>query len=196
MEKTAVQRLARVLRGLVAAVFVLNILCLFLVPGIVAYVADGGPSMLARALLAEVEVWTGGGGRHFPMGWVFVSAWAAVWTRLDTALLTLFYWLCGLCTAVLLWQARKVLDTIRAESPFQMANALALKRAAVACWVIAAGALVRQIVWFWAARNIAPLFTYNALFVPAFFMGGLLFFVMSALFRQAAELKEDQDLTI
>ena len=34
------------------------------------------------------------------------------------------------------------------------------------------------------------------LFVPAFFMAGLLFLVMSALFRQAAELKEDQDLTI
>ena len=27
-------------------------------------------------------------------------------------------------------------------------------------------------------------------------MGGLLFLVMSALFRQAAELQEDQDLTI
>lgn len=40
------------------------------------------------------------------------------------------------------------------------------------------------------------LFTYNTLFIPAFFMGGLLFLVMSALFQQAAELKEDQDLTI
>ena len=47
-----------------------------------------------------------------------------------------------------------------------------------------------------ALKNLAPLFTYNALAIPAFFMGGLLFLVMSALFRQAAELKEDQDLTI
>ena len=46
------------------------------------------------------------------------------------------------------------------------------------------------------ARETWPLFTYTALFIPAFFMGGLLFLVMSALFRQAAELKEDQDLTI
>ena len=45
-------------------------------------------------------------------------------------------------------------------------------------------------------RNAAPLFTYNTLFVPAFFMAGLLFLVMSALFRQAAQLQEDQDLTI
>ena len=32
--------------------------------------------------------------------------------------------------------------------------------------------------------------------IGGFFMAGLLFFVMSALFQQAAELKEDQDLTI
>ncbi|WP_289804203.1 hypothetical protein, partial [Faecalibaculum rodentium] len=37
-------------------------------------------------------------------------------------------------------------------------------------------------------RSIGPLFTYNALFVPVFFMAGLLCMVMSALFRQAAEL--------
>ena len=40
------------------------------------------------------------------------------------------------------------------------------------------------------------IYTYNTLFIPIFLMGGLLFLVMSALFRQAAELKEDQDLTI
>ena len=33
-------------------------------------------------------------------------------------------------------------------------------------------------------------------FVPGFFMAGLLFLVMSALFRQAAALQEDQNLTI
>lgn len=38
--------------------------------------------------------------------------------------------------------------------------------------------------------------TYNAVAIPIFFMAGLLFLVMSALFGQAAELKEDQDLTI
>ena len=44
--------------------------------------------------------------------------------------------------------------------------------------------------------SIGPVLTYNALFVPVFFLAGLLFLVMSALFRQAAELQEDQDLTI
>lgn len=127
---------------------------------------------------------------------VFLAAWPAVWTRLDTALLTLFYWLCGGCTAVILWQAKRVLDTILTQTPFLRANAGALKRAAVCCWVISGAALVRLVLWLWSEGNVRPLFTYTALFIPAFFMGGLLFLVMSALFRQAAELKEDQDLTI
>ena len=42
----------------------------------------------------------------------------------------------------------------------------------------------------------AVLLTYNALFVPIFILGGLLCLVMSALFRQAAELKAENDLTI
>ena len=55
---------------------------------------------------------------------------------------------------------------------------------------------MRLAVWLWWDGTLAPLFTYTTLFVPAFFMAGLLFLVMSALFGQAAELKEDQDLTI
>ena len=45
-------------------------------------------------------------------------------------------------------------------------------------------------------RSLQPLATYNALFVPIFAMFGLLCLVMSALFRQAAELKAENDLTI
>ena len=68
--------------------------------------------------------------------------------------------------------------------------------AAVCCFLISAAALLR-LAWGLAYyQSIGPLLTYNALFVPIFFMAGLLCLVMSALFRQAAELKEDQDLTI
>ena len=55
---------------------------------------------------------------------------------------------------------------------------------------------MRMAVWFLRLRSAAPLFTFTALFIPVSLMAGLLFLVMSALFRQAAELKEDQDLTI
>ena len=64
------------------------------------------------------------------------------------------------------------------------------------CFVISAAALARTVWRVCYYRSPAPLATYNALFVPIFLMAGLLCMVMSALFRQAAELKEDQDLTI
>ena len=175
MKQIPVNHLARILRVLVVAVLAMNLLCLLLVPGVVAYVSDGGPAALVQAAQAELQSWLNAWqGReaetHFPMLVVFLAAWPAVWTHLDTALLTL--------------------------TPFLRANAGALKRAAVCCWMISGAALVRLVLWLWSEGNVWPLFTYTALFIPAFFMGGLLFLVMSALFRQAAELKEDQDLTI
>ena len=111
-------------------------------------------------------------------------------------MLSLFFWLCGGCTAMILWQAKKVLDTILEGNPFQIKNAQALSRAAVCCWMLSSIALARLFWWLGHDHSAAPLFTYNTLFILGFLMAGLLFLVMSALFRQAAELKEDQDLTI
>ncbi len=194
MEKTAVQRLAGVLRLLVWIVFVINLLCLLLVPGFAGLVADRGlSSMLAylRNELANYPVHTLG---HVLM-FCLTCLWA-VWMNWHTALLTVFFWLCGGCTAAILWQAKRVLDTVLEGNPFQSSNAKALNRAAVCCWIISGIALLRLLWWLWHDHSIAPFFTYNALFIPAFLMAGLLFQVMSALFCQAAELKEDQDLTI
>ena len=196
MEKTQVQRLARVLWWLVLAVLAVNLLSLLLVPGLSALLADGGPAMIWRALAAamELEGYEGQGLPSLPL--FFLNCLWAVWLQRNTALLTLFYWLCGSCTALILWQAKRVLDTILTGDPFRMSNARALRRAAVCCWFISGCALVRLVAWLWSTAGPAPIFTYNTLFIPAFLMAGLLFLVMSALFRQAAELKEDQDLTI
>ena len=60
----------------------------------------------------------------------------------------------------------------------------------------AAAALARVAFSVWRYRSPMPLVSYNALFVPMFAMGGLLCLVMSALFRQAAEMKAENDLTI
>jgi len=111
-------------------------------------------------------------------------------------LLVAGFWVCGGCTAVILWQAKKILDTILAGEPFRVTNARAMNRAAAACWVITAAAVVRLGVETVMFSNPIHLFSYNTVLIPCFFMVGLLFKVMSALFRQAAELKEDQDLTI
>lgn len=48
MKQIPVNHLARILRVLVVAVLAMNLLCLLLVPGVVAYVSDGGPAALCR----------------------------------------------------------------------------------------------------------------------------------------------------
>lgn len=110
--------------------------------------------------------------------------------------LIVFLMFCGVCTAVVLWQGRRVLDTVLRGEPFCTENAVSLRRAAVCGFCISGAALLRMLWGFRYYGNIHPLLTYNALFVPVFAMAGLLCLVMSALFRRAAELKAENDLTI
>lgn len=196
MERTSVQKLARVLRVMVIITFVCNIIVLFFVPTLAGMLAENrwdGQTM-ERLLTGEsagfwlkfsVFCWS-------PLAWMFALAGEDFYWPV----LTLFLLSCGTCTAVILWQGKRVLDTILKGDPFVLDNAKSLKRAAVCCFVISGAALVRVIWGLAYYQSIAPLLTYNALFVPIFLMGGLLFVVMSALFRQAAELKAENDLTI
>lgn len=199
MEQTSVQKLARVLRVLVIITFICNILALFLVPMAacmygtisVAEMVDWGTEGLSY--LFGLENTPQG---YFPFTMMFCLSWVGIWASELTAVLALFLWVCGICTAAILWQGKRVLQTILKGDPFTLDNAANLKWASVCCFVISGAALAR-LVWSVAYYgNIAPLFTYNALFVPIFFMGGLLFMVMASLFRQAAELKAENDLTI
>ena len=171
MEQTSVQKLARVLRVLVVITFVCNLIVLYFVPTLAAMQAENlwDGQMMERVLSGRLGYWP---------------------------VLSLFLLFSGVCTAVILWQGKRVLDTILIGDPFTLANAANLKRAAVCCFVISGAALVRLIWGIATYQSILPLLTYNALFVPIFLMGGLLFMVMSALFRQAAELKAENDLTI
>ena len=94
------------------------------------------------------------------------------------------------------WQGRRVLGTILRGVPFSAENAVSLRRAAVCSFVVSGAALARLVFSVWYFRSPQPLLSYNALFVPIFAMAGLLCLVMSALFRQAAEMKAENDLTI
>ena len=191
MEKTGAQKLAKVLRILVLVMYGVNLLCLPLVPGMVVF---------RRDFSASIELWkwfTLGHGEGLALlGFICLGAFRSVVEDLEIGLLAVFFWTCGVCTALILWRAKEILDTILAGNPFQRANGEALGRAARYCWIISTAALVKLILWLWMEKTLAPLFTYTTLFIPGFLMAGLLFQVMSALFRQAAELKEDQDLTI
>lgn len=179
MGPASVQKAARVLHILVLLAFICNLIALFLVPGLVFMSPQARAHLLFRT-----------SPRHF------LLAWTAVWCRAYPAVLTLFLLFAGVCTAVILWQARRVLKTILRGEPFSMENAVSLRRAAVCAFLIAAAALARVVFSVWYYRSAQPLATYNALFVPLFAMAGLLCLVMSALFRQAAELKAENDLTI
>ncbi len=192
MEKTAVQRLARIFKILVIVTLMCNIVVLLMVPALVTLKMNWwellqmakDPHEPISPVLVVVFMWPEVL-RHLYQGW-----------SNPYVMLTLFLVFCGVCTAVILWQAKKVLDTILKGEPFTLGNAVNLKRAAVCCFLIAGAALTRLIWGLAYYRSIGPLLNYNALFIPVFFMAGLVFMVMSALFRQAAELKEDQDLTI
>lgn len=193
MEKTGVVKLAQALKVLVTISFICNLIALFLVPGL---------SMLRRPeeLIEGIAYFKNEG--QLPvflrlLGF-FLAAWQEIWMFGGpyAAVLTVFLLFCGVCTAVVLWQARRVLKTIVAQNTFVMGNARNMMRAAVCCFLISGAALARMVWGFFFYRSIIPLLTYNALFVPIFLMGGLLCMVMSALFRQAAELKEENDLTI
>ena len=189
MELTNVQKISRVLKILVTITFVCNLVALLLVPGIVLM---KGPEELLSLTPYENPFVV-----PLRVAIAFLLSWGWVWTVGSyEAVLTVFLWLCGTCTAIMLWQARRVLDTILIGETFSLKNAANMKRAAICCLIISVAALARLIWGFFCYKSIAPLLTYNALFVPVFAMGCLLFLVMSALFRQAAELKEENDLTI
>lgn len=195
MEVSGVQKLARVLRVLVLITFVCNLIALFVVPCMAVLTPRGAAADLVEELtyLLNRETWPAD---RWPLSAVFVGSWILTWASPYTAVLTLFLWACGICTAVILWQAKRVLDTILTGETFTFGNAANLKRAAVCCFVISGAALTRTIWGLFFYRGIAALLTYNFLFVPLFLLAGLVCMVMSALFRQAAELKAENDLTI
>lgn len=197
MEQTSVQKLARMLRVLVIITFVCNLITLFFVPALAGLMAEN--CWDGQALQRILE---GGSYQNFFLQFIVYGWHPVVWMLALTGedfywlVLTLFLLFCGTCTAVTLWQGKRVLDTILKGNPFVMDNAKSLKRAAVCCFLISLAAFLRLIWGFVTYQSILPLLSYNALFVPVFLMAGLLCMVMSALFRQAAELKAENDLTI
>ena len=118
MEQTSVQKLARVLRVMVIAVFVCNITVLFFVPGMA----------LMRGLGELKELTSYENPLELPLRLliIFAMCWSPdYWACAEdpyAAVLTLFLLSCGICTAIILWQGRRVLDTILKGNPFVLDN--------------------------------------------------------------------------
>ncbi len=198
MEASHVRKIARVLNVLVQIALICNIVILYLVPvAVVSLDLSEGSGLLAGVAAylgdflhpGEDDILAAGAAASF-------LAWFWCWKSSRTLVLTLFLVVSGICTAIILWQGRRVLRTILRGEPFSLENAISLRRAAVCSFVIAVAALARVICNMCLFHSAMPLLSYNALFVPIFAMAGLLCLVMSALFRQAAEIKAENDLTI
>ena len=190
MEKTAVQKLAAVVRVLVTVVLVCNIIALLLAPGIAGLVATGG----IKVVVGDLSIRGQGALRWYAT--FFTEAWVYVWTELYLAIVTVYLLICGICTAVILWQARRVLGTVLRSEPFSLCNACSMRRAAVCCFVVSAVALIYEVFCLCFYRNEAVFLAVSIVVMFVFFIAGLICLVMSALFRQAAEMKAEQDLTI
>lgn len=203
MKTTSVRKLARVVRVIMIVVFVCDILLLFFAPELSVLLLDDGTRSVLRAILDIFSQGING------LGWLLflsLSAWGAVWQWFDRTCLTLFLLIGGICIAVILWQAKRVLDTVAAEEPFSRKNAGSMMAAAVCSFVIFAAALFLGVNGVCYHAELWGGLDYNAggasimvvvlLSGLLFLLVGLVFLVMSILFRQAAELKAENDLTI
>lgn len=194
MNLAAARKTARILNILALLVLICNCILLYLIP--VSVMSEGS------GLLDGV--WNYLSGIFFPgeddivAAGIFGSllAWFWVWQDVQYLIPTLFLIVSGVCTAVILQQGRRVLQTILHSEPFSAENALHLRRAALCCFVIAAAALIRTVSGVLRYQSFRPLTNYNALFVAIFTLAGLLLLIMAALFRQAAEMKAENDLII
>jgi len=197
MKSSTVHKLAEALRVLVEITFVCNIIALFLVPAIVMLQTEG---MTITEYLSDL--FHPGEDDIAAAGWAFLLlAWfwiVKAWPAVVSVLLLLF---CGCCTAIILRQGGHILDTVLDGTPFCLKNASSFQTAAVAAFAIAAALLARwgvdaYLFQAYYHSDTASFPSHPALLVPIFAMLGLLSLILSALFRQAAELKAENDLTI
>jgi len=191
MNSAPVEKIAKVLTALVNVTLVCNFIALLAAPGMVyfRFAAEHPATFAALQATFAYDIDDGLGNLcSIYLKWV--------WQEPYTAMLSLFLLFSGTCTAIVLWQGRRVLKTILRGEPFSPENAVSLRRAALCGFLISGAALIRLVFSICYYASWRPLTTYNALFVPIFAMAGLLCLIMSALFRQAAEMKAENDLTI
>ncbi|MDP4159754.1 MAG: DUF2975 domain-containing protein [Bacillota bacterium] len=98
-----------------------------------------------------------------------------------------FLYITGIVCLGLVNEIRKIFKTLNRRNPFMMDNVKSLNRVGWACFII-------------AAAYILKIFLYNsvltAIITMVFIIAGLFSIVLAEVFRQAIEVKEENDLTI
>jgi len=93
----------------------------------------------------------------------------------------------GICSVFIVYQLRRMFQTMLGGNPFVMENVSGLRRCAVASALIALIFLIRLLFWFTIASSII---------VVIFALLSLFSLAIKDLFKQAVAYKEDADWTV
>ena len=100
---------------------------------------------------------------------------------------SIIFMLSGVFALIILWNLRKMFDTVLCEDPFVRGNVISLKRMGACAFVIAALMAVRLLFIVTPAALVL---------VVVFLIAGLFSIVLSLVFDQAVTYKQENDLTI
>ena len=98
-----------------------------------------------------------------------------------------FLYITGIFCLVIMHELRKVFKTLNRRNPFMMDNVKSLKRIAISSFSISAAYVVKMIFYNSFLTVIIAM---------VFIIAGLFSIIFSELFRQAVQVKEENDLTI
>lgn len=93
----------------------------------------------------------------------------------------------GLASVYILWELRLIFKTLVKTNPFTLQNVTALRKMAIASFVITATYIGKCVFWFTLA---------TAIIVIIFAIAGLFCLVLADVFQQAVVYKEENDLTV
>lgn len=116
--------------------------------------------------------------------WGFSYRWSAG-QRYDFLLVFLF--VTGIFALLIVHELRKMFITLNKQDPFQRANVICLKKISRWSLVIAVAYAVKIIIF--------PTFL-TIVMAMVFVIIGLFTYILAEVFRQAVEVKEENDLTI
>ena len=150
---------------------------------------------LVLGLLPFILAWRYSANAKFPrfLAWPTAVIPAA---QTDYVVALLVFFPCGVCTFTALWQVRRVMHGMASGVTFSWQNALCVRRVAVCCFLISGLTCVRLVFHLASYPLSHVIWYYNTLFVPLFAAAGLFFLMLAEVFRQAAELREDNSLVI
>lgn len=131
------------------------------------------------------------GGIGIFLGLPFILKWYLdllyIWTEQDYYFLMIFMYISGFACLAIVNEIRKIFKTLNRKNPFMMDNVRSLKRIAIASFAVSA-AYVAKVVFYNSFLTVV--------IAMVFVIAGLFSIILAEVFKQAVEVKEENDLTI